>query len=225
MNKGETERLKEVYDKRKSDSRVQYALSSSVYNGFIANEREHIYQKVLTEAFNDLQNINLLEIGAGNGSNLHFFARIGIPWKNIYANELLDDRVEQLNKIGGGLNVIPGDALKMKQDQKFDIVFQSTVFTSILDPVFKASLANKMVELTRPGGMVLWYDFIYNNPSNKNVRGVSKDEIKKLFPSASSITFYTVTLAPPIGRRVGKLYNFFNFFRFLRTHVVAVIEP
>jgi hypothetical protein len=71
---------------------------------------------------------------------------------------------------------------------------------------------------------MIWYDFKYNNPNNLDVKGVGKTEIKKFFPKAKKIIFHNVTLAPPIGRRVGKMYNLINFlFPFLRTHVIAEI--
>ena len=89
----------------------------------------------------------------------------------------------------------------------------------------KKKFAKKMLDLTKPNGIVLWYDFIDNNPNNKDVKGVSKKEIKQLFSAASKIHFYAVTLASPIGRRVGKLYTIINnLFPFFRSHVIAIIE-
>lgn len=78
--------------------------------------------------------------------------------------------------------------------------------------------------MAKENGLILWYDFKYNNPSNKDVKGVNKREIKELFPDAKKIIFHNVTLAPPIGRRVGKFYNLVNLlFPFLRTHIIAEI--
>jgi hypothetical protein len=71
--------------------------------------------------------------------------------------------------------------------------------------------------------VIFWYVFIYNNPKNKQVKKVTMEEIRLLFPTAKKITFQKITLAPPIGRRVGKFYNWFNW-SFLRSHVFAVIE-
>jgi hypothetical protein len=121
-------------------------------------------------------------------------------------------------------NVLPGDALLLEFESYFDVVFQSTVFTSILDSDFKKKLAVKMFDMVKDDGLVLWYDFKYDNPNNKDVKGVGKNEIKELFPEAKKIIFHNVTLAPPIGRRVGKFYNVVNFlFPFLRTHIISEI--
>lgn len=104
-------------------------------------------------------------------------------------------------------------------------MFQSTVFTSILNEDFRKALANKMFEMLKPGGIILSYDFTYNNPNNKDVRKLTKKEIKKLFPNHKGIQFKKVTLAPPVARRVGKFYDLLNFlFPMLRTHLIAVIK-
>jgi hypothetical protein len=120
--------------------------------------------------------------------------------------------------------VFPGNALDISSGQNFDIIFQFTVFTSILDEDFRRELAQKMVSLLKTGGLIIWYDFIYNNPSNPDVRGVSRREVIRLFKDMN-IRFHRVTLAPPVGRRVGRLYSVLNrLFPFLRTHVVAEIS-
>ena len=88
-------------------------------------------------------------------------------------------------------------------------------------------LAEKIFDLVKPGGGILWYDFIYNNPNNNDVKGISKRSIKNLFPD-TKIYFRKITLAPPLSRIVARvnpsLYYFFNFFPFLRTHLLCWIQ-
>ena len=219
----ETDEIKRRYEDRKSSTRVLSAQQNKTYGNFILEEREKVYKNVLKNKFDDFSNLKILEIGAGAGGNLDFFQKLGIPWNNIYANELLEDRLKKLMEDFRQINIIPGDALEIDDTNKYDIIFQSTVFTSILDKEFKSKLAQKMRILLKDDGMILWYDFIYNNPSNPDVKGVSVKEIYKLFPSARQIDIKKVTLAPPIGRRVGKFYTIFNSLKFLRSHVVAAI--
>ena len=63
------------------------------------------------------------------------------------------------------------------------------------------------------------YDFIFNNPRNKEVKGVSIKEIKELFPDGNLKYKKKVTLAMPISRKVCSIhpsvYNVFNIFPFL----------
>ncbi|MBA4853953.1 methyltransferase domain-containing protein [Emticicia sp. BO119] len=214
-------KIKLRYDKRKGKNHD----TNWIFSFFIQSEREFIYTKIVRKFTSQLSKIKIIEIGAGTGSNLLFFHRMGIPFTNIYANELLEDRGAVLKKNLPIPNIYIGDACELNYNEEFDIVFQSTVFTSILDDEFKKKLADTMWEMVKTTGIILWYDFKYNNPNNLDVKGIGKKEIKMLFPLAKDIEFYNVTLAPPIGRRIGKLYNILNFFLpFLRTHLIAVIK-
>jgi 2-polyprenyl-3-methyl-5-hydroxy-6-metoxy-1,4-benzoquinol methylase len=220
----ETEEIKRRYHERESSKRVHSANQHKTYGNFILQEREKVYEDMLRRRFNDFSAVKILEVGAGSGGNLNFFNKLGIPWTSIHANELLEERLKKLKKDFRMVNIIPGDALEIDGSNKFDIIFQSTVFTSILDQDFKERLARKMMSMLNADGIILWYDFIYNNPSNSDVRGVPVKEVLELFPSAKKVEIRKVTLAPPIGRRVGKLYPVFNKFTFLRTHIVATIS-
>jgi SAM-dependent methyltransferase len=169
-----------------------------------------------------------LEIGCGNGSNLLELVRLGFSAKNLIANELLPDRVKLAKEnLPSLVKVLEGDALSLDiEDESLDIVYQSTVFSSILDEKFQSKLAEKMWAWVKPGGGILWYDFTHNNPSNPDVKGITLKRIRDLFPEGK-IDLRRVTLAPPISRRVCKLhpnlYHVFNVFPFLRTHVLCWI--
>lgn len=221
----EIDNIKARYEARKHSDVNKLYSSGNYYNNAVVAERNKIYFHFIQNKFQHIHNLSLLEIGAGSGGNLYGFLSMGFQLKNMVANELLDDRVEVLKTNFPELEIHPGNVLDANFKRQFDVVFQSTVFTSILDKALKQQIANKMLELVKPNGIILWYDFIYDNPNNKDVKGVSKQEIRQLFAKASKITFKKVTLAPPIGRRVGKLYGLLNgLFPFLRSHVVAVIE-
>ncbi len=221
----EIDEIKKRYETRKN--RIEPASDNVFYfSWYMQAERELLFAELLRKKFgNNWSDLKIMEIGAGTGDNLYFFARYGFALGNIWANELLANRFSKLQKNFPGINLDMGDASKLNYKNEFDIVFQSTVFTSILDADFKKKLAAKMFEMTKKGGLILWYDFKYDNPKNKDVKGIGKKEIRSLFPGAKQIRFYKVTLAPPIGRRIKRLYNLVNvLFPFLRTHVIAIIN-
>lgn len=220
----ETERIKKYYEERQEDTIVQKSHTSELFIHQMKKERETIYKQIILSNFKHPENLKIMEIGAGAGANIPFFNAMGIDYKNIFANELIDERATKLKNVFPDVPLFVGDASTLNFENNFDIVFQSTVFTSILDADFKKRLAHKMWQMTKPAGLVLWYDFKYNNPWNKSVKGINKKEIKKLFPETKKFNFYNVTLAPPIGRRFQSIYKLLNtLFPFLRTHVVAVI--
>ncbi len=165
----------------------------------------------------------VLEIGCGFGGNLLQFLRWGCMPDHLVANELLEERWQIARRLLPAETAVrPGDASQLDlPTASFDIVFQSTVFSSILNPQFRQHLAEKMWHWVAPHGGVLWYDMRYNNPRNPDVRRISLEEIRRLFPEGV-IHAKSITLAPPIARRVARggvlLYTLLASIPWLRTH-------
>ena len=83
----------------------------------------------------------------------------------------------------------------------FDLVLQFTLFTSVLDPGVRRSIAAEMLRVLAAGGLIVWYDFWPDNPANPEVRGIRPAEIRALFPGCR-IDFQRITLPPPLTRRL-----------------------
>lgn len=182
------------------------------------------HNAAITLLKNRTKHINrVLEIGAGHGNNIRLLSSLGFSSDQIFLNELREDRVAFLQSTFPNTTILSGDINDLKTEIPFDLILQSTVFTSIVDPETRKKTADKIWQLLSPGGYLLWYDFIFNNPMNKAVSGVSYKTLLTLFPQAHILSFQKITLAPPIGRRVGKLYKLFNW-PFLRTHILVVLR-
>ncbi|AFU45171.1 type 11 methyltransferase [Acidovorax sp. KKS102] len=176
-----------------------------------------------------LRDLDLIEVGCGNGGNLLELLLLGATPERLSGNELLDERLRHARSVlPDAVRLWPGNAADLALgESSFDIVYQSTVFSSILDDALQESISAAMWRWLRPGGAVLWYDFTYNNPCNPDVRGVSLRRVQALFPQGR-ITSRRVTLAPPLARVLVRchpaLYGLFNCVPWLRTHVLCWIE-
>jgi SAM-dependent methyltransferase len=198
-----------------------------------AQERQRALARLFRDAgLSDLAEVRLLEVGCGTGSNLLELLRFGFKPEHLQGIELLPARAERArSQLPVSVQIILGDAASAAAasipQASQDIVYQATVFSSLLDDHFQAQLADRMWQWVRPGGGVLWYDFTVNNPRNRDVRGVPVARIRQLFPSGR-MRVRRVTLAPPVARAVtplhGSLYPVFNMCIWLRTHVLAWIE-
>ncbi len=225
----ELERITRVYEKRADESSGLYSPLSNA-ELLIRQEKERaILRWIKKSNILPLSEKTLLEIGCGDGSNLLSFLKLGFKPENIAANELLSNRAARAREIlPAKAKVICCSALELEySDESFDVVYQSLVFSSILNENFRHKLAWKMWNLAKRGGGILWYDFTVNNPFNKDVKGVPLSEIKKLFPSGK-IKSWRITLAPPISRFVTKLhpslYSLTSSIFLLRTHLLCWIE-
>ena len=149
--------------------------------------------------------------------------------ENISAIDLLPERIREARALcPAGISLECGNAEKLKfPDGSFDLVFQSTVFTSILDEEMKIRIAREMLRVLHPSGMIVWYDFTVDNPWNPDVRGIPRREITRLFPECR-FEFERLTLAPPVGRRIARvstfLYRFLSAVKVLDTHCLALIR-
>jgi SAM-dependent methyltransferase len=185
-----------------------------------------ILRALVRAGLTDFAKLRLLEVGCGSGGNLLRFLRWGFSPSGLVGNELLRVRCEAARAVlPSGVHLIEGDARDIPDDE-FDIVLQSTVFSSILDKDFQMQVADRMWSLVKPGGVVLSYDLAFDNPRNPDVARVSRRRITNLFPTGEC-KFWKVTLAPPIARRVAFIdpaYRLANALPMLRTHTLSLIR-
>lgn len=171
----------------------------------------------------------ILEVGCGSGVWIRDLIRWGAPPHNITGVELLPERAAVARRLSpDGVCVHCGDARVLGfPDCTFDMVIQSTVFTSILNEDVRRQLAQEMLRVLKPTGLILWYDFHVNNPRNPDVRGVAKREIHGLFKGCK-IELRRITLAPPITRILAPLSwwacQFFSLIPVLCTHYLGTIR-
>ena len=171
----------------------------------------------------------ILEVGCGSARWLREFVKWGATPAGLFGIDLIESRIALGKEIcPPEVHLSQGSAAELEfENETFDIVVQSTVFTSIVDKRIKHAVASEMLRVLKPRGLILWYDFIWNNPRNPDVRGIGKEEIRSLFPGCN-IELKRVTLAPPIGRVLApfsvSIHNLVASVRFLRSHYFGVIS-
>lgn len=224
----ELQLVRERYGRRAlRDPRYSLLNPSALY---AQQERQRVMLQMLAQ-FNvtELGHVELIEVGSGDGGNLLEWLRLGCAPERVSGIELLPERHALASaRLPASIRLTLGDAAEAAVKRaSCDIVFASTVFSSLLDDAFQHSLADAMWSWVKPGGGVLWYDFTVNNPRNPDVRGVPLQRVRVLFPQGR-VHARRVTLAPPIARRVTQvhpaLYSLFNAIPLLRTHALAWIE-
>ncbi len=223
----EPQAVAERYARRGGLDRYSY-LQADVWQS--VQERQRALLKLLLRlGLTDLASLRLLEVGCGAGGNLLELLRLGFAPEHLAGAELLPERLAQARAVlPPALALWGGDASALDiAPASQDIVFQSTVFSSLLDDDFQQRLAGAMWRWVKPGGGVLWYDFTVNNPRNRDVRGVPLARVQQLFPQAV-MSARKITLAPPIARAVCRLhpalYPVFNALPLLRTHVLVWLQ-
>lgn len=224
----EIARLKAVYghyeERRWSQTKWSKANPG---NQSIRRERDHQLLRVLrSTGFVPLTSRRLLDVGCGNGDGLAQFLEWGARPENLFGVDLLPDRIRQARAHHPEITFqeANGETLPFA-DAAFDLILSFTVFTSILDDGMAGHVSREMDRVLRPGGAVVWYDFRMNNPFNRCVRPMARENVTRLFPSYDA-RLQSITLLPPLARRgrlTGMLYAGLAAWPFLRSHYLGLL--
>src|SRR5712691_10373524 len=199
----ESARVEEARIQMVYANRQRYDARYSWFNPghlFLVQERERRLLTLLQRhGFTLLDTYKILEIGCGTGYWLREFIKWGARPEHITGVDLLSDRVTEAKTLcPEAVQVQCGSAATLTfPGATFDLVLQSTVFSSVLDSRMQRQMASEMLRVVKSDGLILWYDYHVNNPWNADVRGVKRQEISQLFPGCR-ITLQRITLAHPL---------------------------
>jgi SAM-dependent methyltransferase len=224
----EVQRLLEVYRGYHAEARFAGSSDSRWDRSVEAERRRAVVALLDDHGLLPLSSRRVLDIGCGAGHVLASLLELGAAPESLVGVDLLPEHVERARSSPPELRFECGNAERLEfADESFDLVLLFTVFTSILDRGMKRNVAQQVERVLRPGGSILWYDFRYDNPSNRNVRGVRAREIRELFPGFA-VDLRTVTLVAPLARRLGPLtsalYPVLGAVPLLRTHYAGLLR-
>jgi SAM-dependent methyltransferase len=222
----ETERIARAY--RELEEHSGRWDQRNAGNQAILAERRKLTVRVLErEGWVPLGDRRILEVGSGRGGELAWMRDLGASPRNLAGIDLLPDRVEAAKRAFPEFDLRAGNAEHLPYaDASFDLVLAITVFSSIFDAGMAANVAHEIVRVLRPGGALLWYDFRYDNPSNRNVHAVTAARVRQLFPTLRG-DLKGLTLLPPLARRLGPLapvgYPALAWMPPLRSHLLGLL--
>jgi ubiquinone/menaquinone biosynthesis C-methylase UbiE len=195
---------------------------------FLRTERKRIAARMLHAAGKFPRSEDqCLEVGCGAGGWFSDLLAWGPRQSDLHGVDINSERIERARELFPAADIRLDDAVEMPWDDgAFNLVIASTVFTSILDQSVRRRIASEITRVLAPRGVLLWYDFAFNNPRNQSVRGINRKEIGNLFPELSG-KIRSITLAPPIARviapRSWPLATLLEAVPLLRSHLLAVL--
>lgn len=225
----ELDRIRLAYAER------QHAIPAERYSRtnpghlYALQEREVIMAALLrSSGLQSLAGLRILDVGCGRGATLRQYLEYDADPSRLCGIDLFPAFAHTAHSLSPHLGVACASAAQLPfSDGAFDLVSHFMVFTSVLSFEMKRQIAREIHRVLVRGGRFLWYDFAYDNPKNPNVRGVPLAEIRALFPEFS-LTHRRITLAPPLGRAIGRLgpavYALASKMRFLCTHYLCLLE-
>jgi SAM-dependent methyltransferase len=225
----EVRRIREVYKQRKVGGNSAGLTPMDLRGRCAIHEREELLVRVFRkQGLSTLAGLKILDVGCGAGAMLGRLFDYGAEPENCFGVDIIEERLHFAKHLRPNINFILASGAQLPfPDAIFDFVFQFLLFTSVLDPDIKCTIAAEILRTLRRGGRLIWYDFAYNNPQNPDVKGIGRREIRKLLPGCR-LDFWRLTLAPPVGRAAVRisplLYRVLSQVPLLRTHYLCVAE-
>jgi ubiquinone/menaquinone biosynthesis C-methylase UbiE len=225
----ELDRIRQAYEHRRNSIPSDRYARTNPAHLYALHEREAAMAALLRAAgLPSLAGLRILDIGCGRGAMLRQYLEYDADPARVWGIDLLPAFNRQAQRLAPHLRIACASAAELPfPDASFDFVSQFVLFTSVLSSDMKHQMANEIHRVLVRRGKFLWYDFAYNNPNNPNVRGIGLAEVRELFPGFS-IARRRITLAPPIGRAIGRFGPAFYYvaskMRFLCTHYLCLLE-
>lgn len=222
----EEERLRESQGRRFDP--LRYSRFSPGHLYMLQELERELLRALRHHGFDSFNGRRVLEVGCGTGQWLRQLVQWGARPEDIAGVELLPERAASARALcPQGVRIDCGSATELRfPDASFDVVIQITLFTSVLDAESRARIAGEMRRVLRPGGLVAWYDFRVNSPRNPDVRGITRRELRQLFPGWH-VRARSLTLIPPLARTIAPrsplLCELLAGVPFLCTHTLASI--
>lgn len=221
---GEARRITKTYAQRKTTGKGQlYAWYQQSAQWEKYRLRSVAAAMFASLGWRDFSALEVCDIGCGAGGWLRTLMEWGVPGQHLHGIDLLEDRVAYARSLAPQMDIQQASGWAIPfPDARMDLVSAHTVFSSITDGSARALLAREMARVTKPGGVIMLYDFRIADPRNRDTVGISAAEVKRLFPDFS-MRVRSLTLSPPISRRLVTISPFMValgewLFPFLRTH-------
>jgi ubiquinone/menaquinone biosynthesis C-methylase UbiE len=169
----------------------------------------------------------VVDLGCGDGNLAQTLDRRGIRPGSYLGIDLIEGRIAAARAANpwARFEVASADDCPVA-DGWADAVVAMTLFSSIVDRRFRASVAREIHRITHPGGRAVIYDLRLPSPSNPHVSRLTKRDLVELFPSWKA-NFRSLSLLPPFARGPiggGPLrYRALRMLPLFRSHIGAIL--
>lgn len=222
-----------AYDRRAAsgrDRRRYFAFEDSRHLLRIQQRHRLTLAELRRVAITALAGRTVLDLGCGDGDGVVDAIRWGADPERIVGVDLRPEALAAARDRSPTTRWVEacGTALPFERDA-FDLVFLSTVLSSVTDPDSRSALAAEVERILRPNGFVVIYDMVRTNPRNPDVVSIDRSELDRLFPKFTGRT-RRLTFAPHWARRwpsalLEWTYPLLASLPLLCTHQLSVLGP
>lgn len=155
---------------------------------YLQAERRALMHAAITRLLGTpISELTICDVGCGDGGDLAHWVGLGAAEQRVAGTELSTDRAAAAMTIVPSADIRNVTAFEMPfTDAVFDVTTASLVFSSIRSPIDRRALFSEMLRVTRPGGILLVYDFRVRKPNNRHVVAITDRFVSTLAPLAET---------------------------------------
>jgi len=228
VNEHERRRVEEAYERRVTTP-YTYFNPGQLY--VVQQQDREILSALrrLGVGANELAEMQIFEVGCGSGHLLRKLVSWGASPQRCAGADIRASAIDRGNAVSPNIRLFHADCVDTGEEpNRYDLVVQNLVFSSVLDGTIREELAREMIRITRPGGIILWCDLRYGNPRNPDVAPIRKPELLELFDGCTLESCRSILLVPPLARRLAPmstiLCDLLAHIPFLRGHLLAAFR-
>jgi SAM-dependent methyltransferase len=197
---GERDRVRRVYEAYESDPYYAKIWGPGEETRFRIARKWSEIERLLRREGIELERSRVLDLGAGGGWDSARFVALGVPYANIVALDLIGQYALLTRRAHPRMKAVVADATLLPfPDGSFDLVYQSTMLSSVLDAGRRTAILGEARRVLAPGGLFLSYDVRYPNPCNPNTRPLRARHLRLAF-AGWRLRIKSVTALPPLAR-------------------------
>jgi ubiquinone/menaquinone biosynthesis C-methylase UbiE len=148
---------------------------------FVVRERRRLLWKAGQLAERPGSGFTVCDVGCGDGSDLAFWRAQGINEELLAGTELIGSRADLARRELPTAQICDVDGTSLPfTDNRFGLTSASLVLSVIREDDARAALFSEMWRITRPGGVVVIYDFRIKRPANDQVVALTSGRIAAL---------------------------------------------
>ena len=198
--RAERERLRRVYEAYWRDPHYRKIWSDTEASRFARQRKWMLIERAIAEGRVDLGSARILELGAGSGKDLSVFRELGARADRLVALDVLQPVTRAARRQHPWMTCIAADSACIPlRDGYFNLVYQSTMISSVLDRERRGQILAEVRRVLAPGGLFLSYDTRYPNPWNPHTRPLRLRELRSAFVGWP-LKIWTLTALPPLVR-------------------------
>ena len=142
-----------------------------------------------------IANLRVLDVGCGAGRSSRLLVDLGVEPGNLVAIDFRESAIAVARRKNPAIRFQHVASLSEWPREIFDLVIQSTAFSSLPGSTLRKETASLMEKSLREGGYIFWWDLLH---AHRFADG-ERLEPKSLFPSMQLIRERQVSLRPDLN--------------------------